>query len=288
MTKPADPAYHWNGDALDLDAYLARIGFDGARVSAVETLHRLQHAHTTTIPFENLEIILGRSIPLEPEALQDKMIRRRRGGYCYEHVGLFAAALERLGFGVTGLHGRVDMGAAGGLRPATHALLRVTTADDERVWLCDVGFGGGPSAPLELDPGAGEVRAGDWRFRLERGRGELGAEQWTLHHFARDGWIARYRFTLNPQYRIDYAVGSHFVSTSPRSPFVTRPYVQRFRPEAHDVLDGAGWVTEYPDGSSHSRDVAQSDLPKTLSEVFDIDLDDADIDALVAAPWLYH
>ncbi|MBF6174245.1 arylamine N-acetyltransferase family protein [Nocardia blacklockiae] len=288
MDKPADAAYHWEGDALDLDAYLARIGFTGDRAPTVDTLRRLQFAHTTSIPFENLEIILGRSIPLDLETLQDKMVRRPRGGYCYENVGLFAAALERLGFGVTGLQGRVVMGAPDGLRPATHAMLRVTTADDERVWLCDVGFGGGPSAPLELNPEAGEVRAGEWRFRLERGRAELGGELWTLHHFARDGWIVRHTVTMHPQYRIDYAIGNHFVSTSPRSPFVTRPYVQRFRPDVHHVLDGTTWLTEYPDGSAESRELAPADLPKTLSEVFDIDLDDADAAALATTPWLYH
>lgn len=155
MGKPADPAYHWDGAALDLDAYLTRIGFGGDRVPTLETLRRLQHAHTTTLPFENLEIILGRSVPLDLPTVQDKMVRRRRGGYCYEHVGLFAAALERLGFGVTGLHGRVVMGAPGGLRPASHAMLRVTASDDDRVWLCDIGFGSGPAAPLELNPDAG-------------------------------------------------------------------------------------------------------------------------------------
>jgi hypothetical protein len=119
MSKPADPAYHWNGAELDLDAYLARIGFDGERAPTVRTLHELVRAHTTAIPFENLEIILGRTIPLDLATLQDKMVHGRRGGYCYENVGLFAAALERLGFGVTGLSGRVSMGAGAGLRPPT-------------------------------------------------------------------------------------------------------------------------------------------------------------------------
>ncbi|RDI49742.1 arylamine N-acetyltransferase family protein [Nocardia mexicana] len=288
MNKPADPAYHWDGDKLDLDAYLARIGFTGERRPTLETLRQLQYAHTTSIPFENLEIILGRSIPLDLETLQDKMIRRRRGGYCYENVGLFAAALERLGFGVTGLSGRIEMGAPSGLRPATHALARVTTADDDRVWLCDVGFGAGPLEPLELNPDRGEVKAGEWRLRVERTRGELDSELWAVHHFARDGWLARYTFTMNPQYRIDYAVGNHFVSTSPRSPFVTRPYVQRFLPEVHHVIDGTTWMSEYPDGSSQSRDLEPSELPKTLAEVFDIELEGDDIATLVASPALYH
>ncbi|MFE3444915.1 arylamine N-acetyltransferase [Nocardia sp. NPDC059180] len=284
MSKPADPAYHWNGAELDLDAYLSRIGYDGERAPTLAALRALVAAHTTSIPFENLEAVLGRPVPLDVESLQDKLVRRRRGGYCYENVGLFAAALERFGFGVTGLSGRVTMGS-GGLRPATHALLRVTTGDDDRVWIVDVGFGAGPAAPYELADSNGEFTLGDWRFRLEHGHGELDSELWTLHQFARDGWVDRYTFTLNPQYRIDYEVGNHFVSTSPRSPFTQRPFVQRFHPAVHHILDGATWTTEHPDGTSESRELELGELPKVLSEVFDIDLTDEDTTALIAAPW---
>ncbi|MBF6299895.1 arylamine N-acetyltransferase [Nocardia amamiensis] len=286
MTKPTDPAYHWNGADLDLDAYLARIGFDGERAPTVAALHELVRAHTTAIPFENLEIILGRSIGLDIATLQDKLVQRRRGGYCYENVGLFAAALERLGFGVTGLSGRVSMGAGAGLRPATHALLRVTTSDDDRIWLCDVGFGAGPLAPFELSTETGEFTAGEWKFRLERTLGELDSDLWVLHQFGRDGWVDRHSFSLNPQYRIDYVVGNHFVSTSPRSPFTTRPYAQRFHPDVHHVLDGTTFVTEHPDGTSDTRELEPAELPKILAEVFDIDLDDADAAALAEASWV--
>ncbi|MET7773559.1 arylamine N-acetyltransferase [Nocardia sp. NPDC005366] len=276
-----DPAYRWNGAVLDLDAYLTRIGFDGERAPTTRTLRRLVHLHTTTIPFENLEIILGRGIALDLETLQDKLIRRRRGGYCYENVGVFAAVLERLGFGVTGLSGRVTMGATEGLRPATHALLRVTTGEDDRIWMVDVGFGAGPLEPYELTESAGEFALGRWRFRLERRVGELGADLWALHQFGRDGWIERYTFTTDPQYRIDYEVGNHFVSTSPRSPFTTRPFVQRFHPDVHYVIDGATLITEYPDGSGDTRELESAELPKILSEIFDIDLDAADAASLV-------
>ncbi|MFC9897865.1 arylamine N-acetyltransferase [Nocardia sp. NPDC127579] len=275
-----DPSYRWNGADVDLDAYLARLGFDGEREPTVDTLQRLVQLHTTSIPFENLEIILGRSIDLDLETLQDKLIRRRRGGYCYENVVLFAAVLERLGFGVTGLSGRVTMGAAA-LRPATHALLRVTTADDDRAWLVDVGFGAGPLRAIELGDSTAEFTAGRWQFRWARGE----SGEWVLHQFGRDGWVDRYTFTLNPQYRIDYRVGNHFVSTSPGSPFTTRPFVQRFHPDVHYVLDDLTFITEYPDGRSEVTEVTPGELPKLLSEVFDIELDAADADALAQAHW---
>ncbi|WP_067697346.1 arylamine N-acetyltransferase family protein [Nocardia jejuensis] len=287
MSTPADPSYLWNGADLDLDAYLNRIGFSGKRTPTLATLRALVQAHTTTVPFENLEIILGRGVPLDVHALQDKMIRRRRGGYCYENVGLFAAALERIGFEFTGLSGRVTMGAAG-LRPPTHALLLVSPADDERRWLVDVGFGSGPLEPVELTGDRGEFELGAWRYRLERGAGALGSELWTLYQFGRDGWIDRHTFTLNPQYRIDYAVGNHFVSTSPRSPFTMRPFVQRFLPHVHHQIDGTTWTFTYPDGTGEVRELEAAELPKVLAEVFDIELDEADAARLARAEWVNH
>ncbi|MFC4373062.1 arylamine N-acetyltransferase [Nocardia halotolerans] len=279
MTERDD---RWLGEQLDLDAYLAKIGYDGPRTASPDTLRALVRAHTTTIPFENLEILLGRRIPLDLDTLQDKLIRRRRGGYCFENVTLFAAVLERFGFEVRGLSGRVTMGTfgTGAIRPATHALLRVRTPGDDRVWICDVGFGFGPLEPFELVEGRGEFTIGAWRLRLERH-----ARDWVLFQFGRDGWIDRYTFTDNPQFRIDYIVGNHYVSTHPRSPFVTRPFIQRFRPEVHHVLDDLTLITEYPDGTAETRELESAELPKVLVEVFDIDLDEADADLLATAPW---
>ncbi|MEV0087844.1 arylamine N-acetyltransferase [Saccharopolyspora sp. NPDC050642] len=285
MSTPTHPSYRWSGEDLDLDAYLARIGFEGDRAPTVATLRRLVYLHTTTIPFENLEIVLGRPVLLDVKSLQDKMVRQRRGGYCYENSALFAAVLERLGFGVIGLGGRIFIGPDNGPLPATHAVLRVTTAEDDRAWLCDVGFGSGPMEPIELTPSDGELTIGGWRFRLELGADELGAQVGALHHFSRNGWLNRRTFTMTPQYRIDYEVGSHYVSTSSHSPFTTRPIAQKFHPEVHHLLDGVTLNTQYPDGTGETRDVDRADLPEILSETFDIDLDDADATQLVEQPW---
>lgn len=285
MNTSTGASYRWGGDELDLDGYLARIGFDGDRTPTVATLSRLVHLHTTTIPFENLEIILGRPIALDVQSLQDKMVRRRRGGYCFEHSGLFAAVLERLGFGVTGLSGRIFLGDDDKLLASTHAMLRVRTTDDDRIWLCDVGFGSGPLAPIELTPRDDEFTLGAWRFRLERGTDELGGETWSLHHFNRDGWSMRRTVGMNPQYRIDNVVGNHYVSTSPHSPFTRRPVLQRIHPDVHYMLDGTTLLTGYPDGSGDTREVERGEIPELLTEVFDIDLDTADLAQLTREPW---
>lgn len=282
--EPVDPSYRWQGEELDLDGYLAGIGFTGEREPTIATLRELVHRHTTTLPFENLEALFGRPVALGPAEVQDKMIRRGRGGYCYENVSLFAAALERLGFGVTGLSARVTMGAVAA-RPATHALLRVTTADDDRVWICDVGFGQGPSEPWELSARPEEFTLGQWRFRFERRVGELGTDLWALHQFGKDGWVERHTFTTNPQYRIDYEVGNHYVSTSPRSPFTKRPFVQRFLPDVRHVLDGRTLTSERPDGTVESRELEIDELPGVLKGVFDIELTDEDAHALTTGKW---
>lgn len=278
-----DASYKWDGAELDLPAYLSRIGYRGTQEPTVATLAALHRAHTTSIPFENLELMLGRPILLDLASIQAKIVGQRRGGYCYENVALFAAALERMGFGITGLHARVMVGATG-LRPATHAVLRVTTADDDRVWLCDVGFGRGPLEPLELTPG--EVDQDGWRFRLTRTAGPSGVDEWATFHYGPDGWSDRHRFTLNPQYRLDYAVGNHYVSTSPRSPFLARPYIQRFRPDVHHVVDGHVWTIRDPLGLLETRELEPAELPKILAEYFDIELDDADAATIAGAPWL--
>ena len=279
---------NWHGDELDLDALLARIGYAGERSATPEVLGALHRAYTTTLPFENLEIMLGRPILLDLESLQDKLIRRRRGGYCFEHVTLFAALLEALGFRFTAVMGRVSLGADPTQRPATHALLVVDFDDVGQRLLCDVGFGRGPIEPIPVVDGV-EVTQEGWRLRLtaetDAGRGAPTA--WTLWQQAETdgvlGWLDRHRWTLNPQYRIDFAVGNHFDSNSPHSPFTMRPFVQRFHADRHDTLDGQTWTTITPDGRVVAqRTVRIEDVPGLLAEVFDVDLDADDAAALMA------
>ncbi|MFJ9945464.1 arylamine N-acetyltransferase family protein [Streptomyces erythrochromogenes] len=273
----------WSGGLLDLDAYLARIGYDGPREPTLAVLRDLQRAHTTGIPFENVHAVLGRDLPLDLPSVEARLVRDRRGGYCFEHVLLFAAAVERIGFHVTGMIGRVSLGAPKVL-PATHGLLAVTACDDEREWLCDVGFGAGPLGPIELADGAHTAYDG-WRHRLERRPGAHGIDQWWLYQTSpgpsgpddvpgrvRTPWIDRHTFTLTAQYPIDYVVGSHFVGTNARSPFVRRLFAQRMTPAAHRSLDDLTLVTTLPDGTSTTEEIAPEALDGTLREVFGIAL----------------
>ncbi|MEU3384235.1 arylamine N-acetyltransferase family protein [Streptomyces albidoflavus] len=274
----------WSGELLDLDAYLARVGYDGPREPTLAVLRDLQRAHTTGIPFENVHAVLGRELPLDLPSVQARLVHGRRGGYCFEHVGLFAAVLERLGFHVTGMMGRVSLGADKVL-PATHGLLAVTARDDERRWLCDVGFGAGPLGPVELADGAGAAYDG-WRYRLERHPGTHGIDQWWLYQSAPGtggspgSWIDRHTFTLTAQYPIDYVVASHFVGTNPRSPFVRRLFAQRMTADAHHSLDGLTHVTTLPDGKTTTEEIAPQALDATLREVFGLALTEEELRAL--------
>ncbi|MCK7624226.1 arylamine N-acetyltransferase [Streptomyces sp. RS10V-4] len=266
----------WGGDQLDLDAYLARIGHTGDRRPTLDTLRALHAGHGAAIGFENLEIVLGRPVPLDLASLQDKMVRQRRGGYCYEQNLLYAAALERLGFRVTGLGARIRMGEEK-LRPVTHALLKVEL--DGAEWITDVGFGGEAlPAPVPLRDGA-EVRQGAWTFGLVR---EPGTGSWVLRSRHADGWFDLYAFGTEERFPVDYAVFNHYISTHPRSPFTRRIVVQKPGAALRRTLIGRDLTLTRPDWSQEVRRIAPEELPALLDTAFGITLTAADAAALVA------
>ncbi|MEU6314811.1 arylamine N-acetyltransferase [Streptomyces sp. NPDC047014] len=274
-------AGEWQGGLLDLDGYLEAVGFTGERAPSLAVLRALHRAHVTALRFENFDSVLGVAVALDVPSVQDKLVRRGRGGYCYEHVVLFAAALERLGFAFTALTGRVTLGSQK-VTPATHALLLVETAGDGRRWLCDVGFGAGPLEPVELADGA-RSEAGGWRLRMERRPGAFGIDHWWLHQHGPGGWTDRHTFTLTPQYPVDYVGGSHYVGTHPRSPFTRRPIAQRFDAGRHLMLDGLLLTTTLPDGTRTEESVPPGELGRLLREGFGIAVDEETAARLAAA-----
>jgi N-hydroxyarylamine O-acetyltransferase len=195
---------------FDLDAYLGRIGLEG-RPSLAE-LHR---AHATSIPFENLDPRRGVPVSLELEDLQRKLVRERRGGYCFEHNLLLKAALEALGAQVELLLARVRRGGEpGALRPRSHLALRVLT--EGGAWHADVGLGTGtPLEPLPFGAGSEHDQSG-WRFRIVEDGAEL-----VLQAVQEEDWTDMYGFLPEPVPQVDVETSNWFTSTHPRSPFVT-------------------------------------------------------------------
>jgi N-hydroxyarylamine O-acetyltransferase len=249
--------------SLDLDAYLARIGYAGDRSPTQEVLTAVHLAHATSVTFENLDILLGRPIRIDLDSIQAKIVGARRGGYCFEQNTLFAAVLECLGFPVTRLAGRVRV-RSNRITARTHMLLRVET--DVGPWLADVGFGtGGPLIPIRLIAGP-ESRHGAWRHRLVKE-----ADLWVLQAFSPNGWHDLYAFTLEPQYPIDFEVANHYTSTHPESRFTQTLVAQRIGPHGRSFLVNRDFTVEQ-DGAAATRTMKDDDeLLKVLKENFGLD-----------------
>ena len=245
---------------LDLDAYLTRIGAKPPLAPSLEALASLHRSHCAAIPFENLDILLGRPIALDLPALAAKLVGARRGGYCFEQNTLFEAALEALGFDVTALAARVRVGATE-IRPRTHMLLRVELP--EGAFLADVGFGGdGPVHPLPLVEGT-ETWVGRTGHRLRR-EGDL----WVIEGNSAGEWADLYAFTLEPQHPVDFEVANHYTSTWPRSPFVLNLTAQRSWPEKRAILRNRDLVVR-EDGESTATTLRDPDhLLDVLDAVF--------------------
>jgi N-hydroxyarylamine O-acetyltransferase len=219
---------------VDLDAYLRRIRYAKAPEPTVEVLTALHEAHVGAIPFENLDVLLGRPIALDLVSLQAKMIAGRRGGYCFEHNTLFRAVLEHVGFRVTSLAARVRSGASE-VRPRTHMLLRVDLPGGP--FLADVGFGGeGPVHPLPLAAGRhlGEDGSGHGLRRED--------DWWALEGNDTGDWIDLYAFTLEPHHPVDFEMANHFTSTYPTSHFRRNLTAQRSWPGGRAILRNRDFV----------------------------------------------
>jgi len=261
----------WGVERLDRDAYLNRIAYKGDLTPTAETLRRLHRAHAAAIPFENLDIVLGRGVSLETDAMQEKLLRHERGGYCFEHNLLFAALLERLGFRVRRLAARVQPGKPG---PRTHMLLIVEA--DGAQWLADVGFGAALLEPVRFGDDAVSHQGG-WTYGLQRGEDGV----WLLRSSTSDGWSDLYGFTLEPQRPIDYVVHNHYTATHPDSPFVGQVVAITTTLEVRNTLRGRELTITRPDGFTESRDLAESEFASILRRTFGIVLESNELARLL-------
>jgi N-hydroxyarylamine O-acetyltransferase len=213
---------------LDLAAYLRRIGYAGSLEPTRTTLDALHAAHATSIPFENLDILLGRPIRLDLESVQAKLVAGRRGGYCFEQNALFAAVLEQLGFAVTRLAARVRF-RTDRILGRTHMTLRVDVGGAPL--LADVGFGSeGPILPVPFD--GSEARQYAWTYRIVA---DAGAHRLQSQR-GDGGWEDLYVFTQEPQLSVDFEIANHYTSTHPASRFVVMLTAQRVAPGGRRIL----------------------------------------------------
>jgi len=263
---------------VDLEAYFDRVEYTGERRATLAALKELHMAHATHIPFENLDVMLRRPIRLDLASIQAKLVRGGRGGYCFEQNLLFAAVLEKLGFGVALLQARVRLGAQRVL-PRTHVLLSIDVGGDR--WLADLGFGScGLLEPIPL--AVGEYRQFEWSYRLCR-EGEL----WVLQAPIAGVWQSLYTFTLEPQLPVDFEPANHYVSTHPDSRFVQTLTVQRVGRDSRFVLRNTELTTTTPAGDSR-RTIESSALFLTvLAEQFGLTFPPG-TEFLPPGTWMYR
>ncbi|MBX3061134.1 MAG: arylamine N-acetyltransferase, partial [Anaerolineae bacterium] len=220
---------------MHIQAYLARINYRGPLTPTAATLRQLQMAHLLTVPFENLSIHAQEPIILTDEALFDKIVLHRRGGFCYELNGLFAALLRALNFKVTMLSAAVAIDETTYGPPFDHMTLMVELAER---WLVDVGFGDSFLEPLRLDSAEEQVQ-GERAYRLDAGEEYLVLRQ----RDNQNTWSTQFRFTLDPYQYTDYAAMCHYHQTSPESHFTQRRLCSRATPDGRLTLSGMRLIT---------------------------------------------
>jgi N-hydroxyarylamine O-acetyltransferase len=258
-------ADEWQAGHLDLSAYLSRVGYDADLAPTGHTLAALHRAHVAAIPFENADIMLGRGVAVDLPAIQDKLVRRRRGGYCFEHGQLLAAALETLGYRVDRLLARV-----GGPRDArTHLVLKVQAGG--RSWLADTGFGTGLLEPLPFGDTQAHTQYG-WTYRLL----DNGQQSWRLQEHKDDRWTTLYWFDDQPQHHADVLVANHFTSTYPGSSFVRQLVVIRKDTAGLRRLTGRRLSITHRGRASDERYLDDSDFASTLTGTFGLQLSAAE------------
>ena len=209
---------------FSLEAYLARIGWRGPLEPTLATLTALLRAHMARVPFENLDVLLGRGVRLDLNSVHAKLVLAQRGGYCYEHATLLAAALERIGFHPVAHAARVVMVTPRPASPRTHMFLSVAVGG--ATYLLDPGFGGhGPLIPVPIVEGQ-DLRAGLDLHRLTRRDGE-----WVLEAQIGGTMTPLWMSTLQTESPIDFLMANHFTSTWKESPFVNRLMLRALTPE---------------------------------------------------------
>ncbi|MGV3770244.1 MAG: arylamine N-acetyltransferase family protein [Sphingobium phenoxybenzoativorans] len=268
---------------MDLPAYLARIGMDAVPTPDAAGLAAMQRAHRLAIPFENLDIPLGRGISIDPAIVFDKLVTRRRGGYCFEQNQLFLRALRAVGFAARPLLARVWL-MADGMPPLTHTFNLVTIGGRE--WIADAGFGGSFSPPMPLEDGATSQMADGTAHRLVRRD-----DGWMLERSgdpgATDGrsqdtrdWQPQYSFTTAPVEGIDLELSNHWTSTRPGTRFLTMQIVSLILPDGFAALTDRQ-LSLHRAGVTESRPIQDAaDYRTILASIFGLELSVEEVDRL--------
>lgn len=261
---------------MNLDAYLERVGYEGTLDTTLETLAGIHRAHLLSIPYENLDIHLGRTLTLDLPQIFDKIVTRRRGGWCYEMNGLFAWVLREIGFAVTMLASDVRPDFVGDGATGDHLILRV---DLERPYLADVGFGNGLFEPIPLEVGDYTQRGLNYALLRD-------GDRWYFRNQPHGG--AGFVFTLMPRTYDYFTKRCGELQTLPESGFVQTTVCQRFTPESVVTLRGAVLRTTTPQGDSDETVDNSTSYEQVLNRTFDLHFSEVEISTLWEKVWARH
>jgi len=251
-----------HADNFDLQRYFERIAYTGSTGASLADVTAILHHQLMHIPFENLDVLSGKGVSLEPANLVDKLVHRRRGGYCYEVNGLFAMTLTALDVPWRFV----------GCRPMTYPMRRPRThmallaQFDGEEWLCDAGFGSyGLRAPICLGR-TGEVCQDDDVFELLPANGH----EYVLRARVEGDWVNQYGFDLSPHEWIDFLPANWLNSTHPETLFMQHRIVTRQTPQGRVTLfdDRLKTVTQ---GVVDTRQIAAHELDAVLREIFGLE-----------------
>ena len=255
--------------ALDLDAYLDRVQWGGGTEPTLHTLAGLLGAHMARIPFENLDVLLGRPIRLDLEGLQDKLVRDRRGGYCFEHGSLFAAVLEALGFRPFRHTARVTLFTSRTESPRTHMFLAVALRGG--TYVVDPGFGVlAPRVPVPLVDGAAAC-AGSETHRMVRD-----GPWWILRAQTGDEAVDAWASPLDQDSQADFIVANHFTSTFPASPFVNRIMMRALTPDGRVTVMNRDLTVSRGNERQTTQIADRTELRAIAGRYFGFDLPELD------------
>lgn len=266
--------------------YLARIGLDAVPATDPAGLDRLQRAHTQSIAFENLDIQLGRGIRIDSDSVFEKLVRGRRGGYCFEQNRLYREILQALGVTVRPLLARVFLGVPPGVvPPRSHVCLLAEL--DGAPWLLDVGFGGTYVEPMPLVDGhlagtghrlrkIGEIGSlpGEWVLERRSGMPSLADLPVT------EEWQLQYCFSLAEVADDDLEEGSHWTSTRPNTLFVNEHVVSITCENGFAAMTGRRLTLHGPQGRETREIEDARDYAVTLRDLFRLDVSDEEAAAL--------
>ncbi|WP_270889044.1 arylamine N-acetyltransferase family protein [Pedococcus sp. 5OH_020] len=250
----------WQIDVLDLAGYLKRLGTP-AREPGRVALAEIHERHVRAFTFDNIDVLLDQHPGVSLDAVQEKFVGRGRGGYCFEHSTIFAAALERLGYQVRRHLGRVGDPDTGSQQSRTHMVVEVVL-DGQRL-LCDPGFGMSLLRPIPMVDDAEDDYLPGWRYRLRR----TDRATWTMYRMGEDGWEATHTTDELEVRPVDVVMGHHYTSTYPGSHFTTGLILARHLPGRHVTVTHQSLTIRTPAQPTDHRPLREGDIDEWLSKL---------------------